>query len=217
MLHLDALTAVMELESFVVCVPLAGFLAVPDHQEQAPAAALLGALVERRRAQGRAASLLALGRCTASAVGTEAVDADPYLGGGWQRPMPEELVGPVLERVLAESPGETLAFGDIHWGDVADHLAERSSTAVFDDIPAVRDRRAAVRGPGRHGQAPEWTVASEQVAALPEEERHRLLLDVVRSQLAAVLGYGGSDTVGPEAGLRDWDRSRSRRWNCGAG
>ncbi|MFK4188461.1 acyltransferase domain-containing protein, partial [Streptomyces sparsogenes] len=205
--HLDALTWDMDLRSFVVCVPFAGFLGVPDHGWQAPAAAALDALVERRRAQGRAASLLALGPWAEDADGAGAdgpgVDGFGSVLGGWQRPLPRRLAGTVLERALLEGHGESLAFADVQWGAVADYLAERPSTALFDGIPQIRDRRASAMGNGRGAQGLERTIRPERLAALSDEGRYGLLLGAVREQLAAVLGHDGPDSIGPKDGLRE--------------
>ncbi|WP_346172392.1 KR domain-containing protein, partial [Streptomyces cuspidosporus] len=220
--HLDALTRDMDLRSFVVCVPFAGFLGVPDHGWQAPAAAALDALVERRRAHGRAASLLALGPWAESAdgpaadgTGADGTDADEpgaegpgvdgfgSVLGGWQQPLPRRLAGTVLERALLEGDGESLAFADVQWSAVADYLAERPSTALFDAIPQIRDRRASAMGNGRGEQGIERTIRPERLAALSDEGRYDLLLGAVREQLAAVLGHDGPDSIGPKDGLRE--------------
>jgi acyl carrier protein len=64
--------------------------------------------------------------------------------------------------------------------------------------------RGLVQAPAvRQTGVPAGVALREQLAGLPEERQVRVVLDLVRGQAAAVLGYGSADPVRPGAAFRD--------------
>jgi acyl carrier protein len=78
-----------------------------------------------------------------------------------------------------------------------DLAAFRSQAAAAGDVPALF--RGLVRIPARRVAAAEAGATADaltqRLAAAPEAERLRVVLEVVRSQVAAVLGFGSAEMV----------------------
>ncbi|WP_229875917.1 type I polyketide synthase, partial [Streptomyces griseoloalbus] len=64
--------------------------------------------------------------------------------------------------------------------------------------PATR-RAAAAATAGAAGEEP----PAQRLAALPAAERHRTVLRLVRSQVAAVLGHGSAEAIGPDRAFQE--------------
>ncbi|MBV1955123.1 ketoreductase and phosphopantetheine attachment site domain-containing protein, partial [Streptomyces sp. BV333] len=73
-----------------------------------------------------------------------------------------------------------------------------------DEIPALLKslapvrRSAAVVTPATVEGSP-----AHRLASLPEAERHRALLHLVRSQVAAVLGHGSAEAIGADRAFQE--------------
>ncbi|MGW3109405.1 SDR family NAD(P)-dependent oxidoreductase, partial [Streptomyces sp. NPDC001100] len=197
--HLHDLTRGLDLAAFVLYSSIAGTLGNPGQANYAAANAHLDALARHRRAQGLPATSLAWS-----------------LWG-----LPDGMAGGIgragLDRIAASGlPALTAAQGlaalDAALGhDRADLVPVRVDTAALraraadDELPAVL--RSLVRTPTRRaagGGAPGGAMALQQrLAALSEPERKELLLDLVRTEVAAVLGRGGGDTIDPRRAFKE--------------
>uniref|UniRef100_UPI0004CB4DE3 acyl carrier protein n=1 Tax=Streptomyces sp. NRRL S-37 TaxID=1463903 RepID=UPI0004CB4DE3 len=85
-----------------------------------------------------------------------------------------------------------------------DTVALRTRT---DEVPALlraltpatrRQAAAAVTAGPAEEEAP-----ARRLAALPAAERHRTVLRLVRSQVAAVLGHGSAEAIGPDRAFQE--------------
>ncbi|MFJ4683037.1 phosphopantetheine-binding protein, partial [Streptomyces sp. NPDC088789] len=75
---------------------------------------------------------------------------------------------------------------------------QTTPTLLNDLTPHPTRRRTAATGTG-HGSA-----LVERLSALPDPaDRHRLVLDLVRTHVAAVLGHGRADSVDPQQPFKD--------------
>ncbi|MGX6744518.1 type I polyketide synthase [Streptomyces xantholiticus] len=190
-LNLDELTG--DVSAFVVFSSLAGTLGTPGQSNYAAANAFLDAFAVRRRAQGLPAVSL------------------PW--GLWQRTgtMTEDLGGADRTR-LARGGVVPLSDEDgLELLDAALALEEPLVVAARLDIAAVRNAaapvppllRALVGGrPRRTGRAAAVPLA-QRVADLPESEREEVVLDLVRSEIAAVLGHSSAKSVQPDQAFGD--------------
>nr|APD71816.1 type I polyketide synthase 3 [Streptomyces sp.] len=192
--HLHELTRGLDLSAFVLFSSSAATFGAPGHGNYAPGNAFLDAFAESRRAAGLPATSLAWG---------------PWGDGG----MAEGAVGDRMRRhgILAMSPERTLAslryaldrdettltVADMDWKRFTlAFTADRARPLLLELPEARRVIESAERESAEDlaGGVP----LTQQLAGLPEVEQERLLLDLVRTAVAAVLGH--ADLTAVEAG-----------------
>ncbi|TDC74417.1 type I polyketide synthase, partial [Actinomadura sp. 7K507] len=191
--HLHELTRDMDLTAFVLFSSAGGLVLAAGQADYAAANVFLDALAHHRRAEGLPATSLAWGLWAENTgLGGELSEAD-------------------LRRVSrlglpALDTADGLALMDLALGaDEALLVPIRVDAAALrartDELPALlRDaahsptRRSATRSAG--AAAPSGTEA-ERLAGLPAADRERALLELVRAQVAAVLGHESAEAVEP--------------------
>ncbi|UCM87939.1 type I polyketide synthase [Streptomyces marincola] len=198
--HLHELTADLDLSAFVLFSSVGGLVLAAGQGNYAAANVFLDALAEHRRRSGLPATSLAFGLWA----------ADTGLG---------ELEAADLERMrrmglpaLAQEEGLALLDDALRTGEAAlapfrlDAAALRARGA--DRLPALL--RGLVRAPRRRpgeqagGGADDGARLRQRLAALPDDtERGRLLLELVQTRVAAVLGHDGTDAIRPDRAFKD--------------
>ncbi|MGW7687655.1 type I polyketide synthase [Streptomyces asiaticus] len=195
--NLHELTRELDLLAFVLFSSAAGVFGNAGQGNYAAANAFLDALAQHRRAHGLAGTSLAWGLwADSSSMTGELDDADVsrMSRGG----------------VLALSASEGLELFD-----VAGRLGEAVLVPMSLDMAALRAQagsgalaplfRGLVRVPAR--RAAEGAAASgalaRRLAGLDEAEQRDVLLELVRTNVAAVLGYAGPETVEPDRSFRE--------------
>ncbi|MER5363562.1 beta-ketoacyl reductase, partial [Streptomyces sp. NPDC002785] len=197
--NLHELTQDLDLSAFVLFSSAAGVFGNPGQGNYAAANAFLDALAQHRKAQGLAGSSLAWGL--------------------W-----EDEGG--MAATLAETDRQRMNRGSM------DALGHADGLALFDaacrsehpllipaalDIAALRAQstngvapllRGLVRTPARRAAAggaaaTEEASLVERLAGMPAAERDRFLLNLVCSQVATVLGYGGAGAVEPGTAFKE--------------
>jgi len=197
-LHLHELTADLDLDAFVLYSSVAGVIGSAGQAAYAAANAALDALAVARRAQGLPAVSLAWGMWeTAEGMGGTLSSAElarmrrqgfPALPG-------EEALG-LLDAALRVN--EPLAVPvALRTAALAAH-ADSLPGPLRALVPAARKRRTA----GRPAPGSAETLA-RQLAELPAPEQDRMLLDLVQTQVAAVLGQSSGTVVEPGRAFRD--------------
>ncbi|MCZ4125286.1 type I polyketide synthase [Streptomyces sp. H39-S7] len=199
--HLHELTAHLDLDAFVLFSSTAATFDGTGQANYAAANAYLDALATHRRTHNLPATSLAWGLWAPESGGMGAdltqADVDRVARGG----------APALGREagLALLDAALLA-GKAHLLPVPFSTAALEARAGGQGLPAIL--RGLVRAPvARRG-----TVLSPADAAAPESLKDRLLklppaertpvvLDLVRSEVAAVLGHSGVDAVDPARGF----------------
>ncbi|WP_240505335.1 type I polyketide synthase [Nocardia mangyaensis] len=189
--HLHELTADQPLSAFVLFSSIAGVIGTAGQANYAAANAFLDALAQRRHAAGLPATALAWG---------------PWEGGG----MAGGLAATDLTRLtrLGLVPIEQTAGWRMFDTAVAANTAvsvplnfdvnELRLAAHSTTTPAVL--RAFVGRRARTSASATATL-SARLAAAPEARREAVVLDVVREQAAAVLGYASPDDVRADQGF----------------
>ncbi|MEU0839165.1 type I polyketide synthase, partial [Streptomyces sp. NPDC005962] len=191
--HLDELTRELDLSAFVLFSSISGTFGAAGQGNYAAANASLDALAERRRAQGLPATSIAWGPWAEG--GMAADDAlEQRLRRGGLPPMDAEVAIAALQRAL-DLDDAAVAVADIDWVRFApEFTAVRPSRLIaeFAEFAGVAQTQQNTGGTSEDGGL------AGRLAGLGEAERDRLLLDVVRGQVAAVLGHDGSESIGVE-------------------
>ncbi|MGW2255862.1 SDR family NAD(P)-dependent oxidoreductase, partial [Kitasatospora sp. NPDC001660] len=194
--NLHELTAGHDLALFVFFSSITGVLGNPGQANYAAANAYLDALAEHRRAAGLPATAVAWGPWAGGGMAGD----HPGLTGRMRRsglaPMdPERAVAALRRALSADASGLTVA--DVDWSALAPVLTAARPSALIADVPEVR--RAA--RPEAAGTADDSPLA--QLRGRTADEQERLLLELVRTEAAAVLGHASIATVDATRAFRD--------------
>ncbi|MFB6887802.1 type I polyketide synthase [Kitasatospora sp. NPDC056327] len=194
--HLDALLD-RELDAFVLFSSIAGVWGSGDHGAYAAANAYLDALAQHRRARGLTATTVDWGIWQAENPWQDRIageDADLFKleQHGLPRIAPDLAVH-ALQQALDDDE-TVLAVADVDWERFA---AVFTSTRPSPLLTGVPEARRALEAPTGGTAAPAATLLRQRLAALAESEQHRLLLDLVRTHAAAVLGHPTVDAIRP--------------------
>ncbi|MFC9295717.1 SDR family NAD(P)-dependent oxidoreductase [Streptomyces sp. NPDC057011] len=197
--HLHELTRELDLSSFVLFSSASGLLGGAGQANYAAANVFLDALSLHRRRLGLPAVSLAWGMWEdASGMTGHLADADlARIGRGGLVPMtvPEGMA-------LYEA---ALAGGQPLLAPAPLDLAALRAQAGPEGVPAVL--RALVRGPvvRRAAQAVRVSAQSlaDRLAALHGPERERVVLSLVRDQVAAVLGHAAADGIAADRAFKE--------------
>ncbi|MXM68957.1 SDR family NAD(P)-dependent oxidoreductase [Streptomyces sp. HUCO-GS316] len=192
--HLHELTRGLPLSAFVLFSSAAGFLDGAGQANYAAANTFLDALAEHRRLAG----------LPATSIGWGLWPREHGMGAG----LSDVAVHRVTRLGLRElSVGENLAMLD-----AALRSGEAFTAPLWFDAHALRGRpggippllRTLVRAPARRAAdpAPPTTIA-QRLAELSDEQRRDHLLDLVRKQVAAVLGHSGADAIDAKRAFSD--------------
>ncbi|MEU1803531.1 type I polyketide synthase, partial [Streptomyces sp. NPDC019937] len=197
--HLHELTRDLDLSAFVLFSSFAATFGAPGQGNYAPGNAFLDAFAEWRRAQGLPATSLAWG---------------PWGEGG----MAEGGVGDRMRRhgVIEMAPGaavtalqhaldrdeSVLTIVDMEWKRFVLAFTSGRSRPLLHDLPEARDVIADMSGDAE-AEGADGAAFAQRLAGASEAEQERLVLELVRTAVAAVLGYAGADDVEPGRAFKD--------------
>jgi thioesterase domain-containing protein/NAD(P)-dependent dehydrogenase (short-subunit alcohol dehydrogenase family)/acyl carrier protein len=192
--NLHELTRDLDLTAFVLFSSAAGTFGTPGQGNYAAANAFLDALAERRRAEGLPAVSLAWGLwAQRSAMTGELADADVRrMARGGLLPLPTERGLALFDAACGQGEDAVLVPVNL---DTRQLQAADALPGLFRGLVRGAARRAA-----RSGQTtqPEAGTLLRRLAGLGEAEQETVLLELVREQVAVVLGYASPDEVSAE-------------------
>ncbi len=184
--HLHELTAELNLSAFVLFSSVAGTLGSPGREDHAASSAFLDALAGRRRSQGLAA--LSIGWGLWERESALLADLDPTdrlrlrrLGGD---PLSDQQGLALFDAALGVAGALVLAGGVNRAGLRTLAEAEAVPPILLEMVPRRGARRAA----------PSVSLA-DKLATLPEAEHEATALELVRREVAAVLGHASAEEV----------------------
>ncbi|CDR09745.1 Beta-ketoacyl synthase [Streptomyces iranensis] len=192
--HLDELTRDRELSAFVLFSSISGTFGAAGQGNYAAANAYVDALAERRRAEGLPATSIAWGPWAEGGMATDGA-LEQRLRRGGLPPMDAELAIGALQRAL-DLDDTVVTVADIGWDRFAPDFTAGRPSRLLADLPEIRaaaEDTATATAPAADGSS-----LAARLAGLGEAERDRLLLDLVRTQVAAVLGHDGSESIGAD-------------------
>ncbi|MEY9930255.1 acyl transferase domain-containing protein/acyl carrier protein [Catenulispora sp. GP43] len=177
---------------------LAGVLGNAGQANYAAANAALDALATHRRAQGLLAISVAWGLWDNTTGMTGTLDVE-RLGRAGLAPLSTTDGLALLDAALAEVTSDSGAFKTSDLVAAAFHLPGLRARAESGTLPPILQSLV----PARRKAAAATATASPtdlrtRLAALPEAQAAQALVDLVRSHVAAVLGYAGPASVDPD-------------------
>ncbi|MFB7256180.1 type I polyketide synthase [Streptomyces nojiriensis] len=194
-LHLHELTRDLDLSAFVLFSSFAATFGAPGQGNYAPGNAFLDAFAEYRRAAGLPATSLAWGPWGDGGMAEGAV-GDRMRRHGVIEMAPERAVS-ALQHAL-DRDETTLTVADMEWKRFVLAFTSGRARPLLHDLPEARQAMEHARTDASEDSGGAAVVLTRQLAGQPEAEQERLLLELVRTAVAAVLGYAGPDAV--EAG-----------------
>ncbi|AZS76236.1 polyketide synthase [Streptomyces lydicus] len=197
-LNLDELTRERELSAFVLFSSTSGTISGPGLGNYAPGNAFLDALADRRRAEGLPATAVAWGHWSGDGMGEGAVGDRLRRYGVYD--MQPELACGALQQALDHDEAY-VSVTDLGWDKFTPAFTASRPSALLRDLPdAQRFLDTAQESDDTGSDAAKLL---QHLAGLSESERAGMILDVVRSYVATVLGYAGPSAVDPERAFSD--------------
>ncbi|MER5356458.1 type I polyketide synthase [Kitasatospora sp. NPDC002551] len=198
-LNLHELTKDCDLSAFVLFSSIAGTVGAAGQGSYAAANAVLDALAHQRHADGLAATSVAWSALADGGM-VDAAVADQLRRRG-AAPMAGDRAGDALLRAVGGGePCQVVA--DLDWARFAPALAAGRPLPLLRDLPQAREALAAAPGPQGEGQDDSEALL-RRLAQLDGADRQRVLLDLVRSLAAVVLGHPNSTAVEAERAFKE--------------
>ncbi|WP_329340038.1 SDR family NAD(P)-dependent oxidoreductase [Streptomyces sp. NBC_00663] len=193
--HLHELTRDLGLSAFVLFSSFSATVGGAGQGNYAAANAYLDALAEVRRAEGLPATSIAWGPWAEDGMAVSSAEVSRTLRRTGMLPMDPDLAVKALEQALVV--GDTaVAVVDADWKHFAGTFEARQLSRMLSGVPEVaRVTEAAETAAADAPHAEGASALVRQLAGLPEAERHRVVLELVRAHVAAVLGYAGADAI----------------------
>ncbi|WP_342669645.1 type I polyketide synthase [Streptomyces vietnamensis] len=195
--HLHELTRDLDLAAFVLFSSAAGTLGTAGQANYAAANAFLDALAHRRRAEGLPAVSLAWGLWEETSALTGTLDDKDLrrLARTGVAAMPTAEALTLLDEALTATRPALVPV----------RLDLAGLTTSGAEVPALL--RSLVRKPARRraraGTAAGAASLADRLGPLPEAERRRVLLDLVREHAAVVLGESSPAAIGPNRAFKE--------------
>ncbi|MFC7310448.1 SDR family NAD(P)-dependent oxidoreductase [Streptomyces monticola] len=197
--HLHELTQSHDLALFAVFSSAAGTLGAAGQANYATANVFLDALAAHRRAAGLPATSMAWGlwaEGTGMTGQLDETDIDRLRRQGFPAMATDEGLALFDHAVTADEPLLLLLRLDLG--------ALRTQAAAGQTQNMLRDLvRVPVRTTARTGGSAGGASLADRLARLPEAERDSLLLDLVRSHVADVLGHDSAESVAPDRAFKE--------------
>ncbi|MDT0527732.1 SDR family NAD(P)-dependent oxidoreductase [Micromonospora sp. DSM 115977] len=198
--HLADLLADRELDAFVVYSSIAATWGSGGQAGYAAGNAYLDALVQRRRAEGRAGTAIAWGPW--SDGGMHAADAERNLRRRGLPAMDPTVAMGALQQAL-DHDDVTVTVADVDWARFAPAYASARRRPLLEGVP---EARAALDGGVAVDDGDEGPAATlrRRLTGLAAARREEAVADLVRELAADVLGHdGGAAAIPATTAFRD--------------
>ncbi|APU21398.1 polyketide synthase family protein [Actinoalloteichus sp. GBA129-24] len=199
--NLDALFAEDTLDAFVLCSSVAGVWGSGDHGAYAASNAYVDALAENRRARGLAGTSIAWGIWSPDGGGMAVDKMQEQLRFRGITFMDPAIAVAGMQQALDRDEA-FIAIADVDWDRFVPVFTATRDRPLLAEIPEVREILAADAA----STAEEGTADggfARRLRNLERAEQDWLLLDLVRSQVAAVLGHDGPEMVDTGRAFRE--------------
>ncbi len=193
--HLHELTEHIDLGMFVLFSSAAGVLGGTGQGNYAAANAFLDALAADRRARGLPGSSMAWGwweQASGMTGGLSDADVSRMTRSGL-RALPSEEGLKLFDSALSASEALTLPI-PMDLGVLRAQARTGALPSLFTDLVRVPARR-----PSGHDNA----SLARRLATTPPADRESVVLDIVKTQIATVLGHTTPNTINTELAFKD--------------
>ncbi|MGW2332088.1 type I polyketide synthase [Streptomyces sp. NPDC001700] len=198
--HLDELLGESELDAFVLFSSNAGVWGGGGQGAYGAANAFLDALAEDRRARGLTATSVAWGAWGGGGMAAQEGTKEHLSRRGVGTMSADLAVSALVQAV--EHDETFVAVADVDWARFVPGFTAARPRPLISDIPEA----AKVAAAERSGPAADEADGSElagRLAGLTANEQARVVLELVRTQAAAVLGYASVDAVEANRAFRE--------------
>ncbi|MDQ2959363.1 MAG: SDR family NAD(P)-dependent oxidoreductase, partial [Actinomycetota bacterium] len=199
-INLDELTRELDLAAFVMFSSVAGVLGTPGQANYAAANAFLDALAQTRRAAGLPTISLAWGLWEqASGMTGQLAQADvARLARSGVLPLTSEQALAMFDKAITADAGLLLPVR-IDAAALRSQAQDGLLPCILSELVGTAARRALAAGSAEV----QSSALAQQLAALSEPEGEQLLLQLIRAQVASVLGHGTPEVIGAEKAFKD--------------
>ncbi|WP_420719667.1 type I polyketide synthase [Streptomyces sp. RTd22] len=195
--HLHDLTADRDLDAFVLFSSIAGVVGNVGQAAYGAANAYVDALAQHRRGLGLAATSVAWGPWGGDGMAADGVAAEHFRRLGVRVLDPDRAIA-ALQQVLGDGRVcQTVV--DVDWERFAVAMTFTRPSALIGDLPEV----AAARTPAADLGAGDDGELARRLRGRSAAEQDRMLLTLVQSQVATVLGHSSSATIDPGRAFKD--------------
>ncbi|HEY2062644.1 MAG TPA: SDR family NAD(P)-dependent oxidoreductase, partial [Amycolatopsis sp.] len=193
-INLDDLLGETELDFFVLFASIAGVWGSGGQSAYAAGNAYLDALAGQRRTRGLAATSIAWGPWADAGMATDQAVSDDLARRGLTFLSPATAMAELRRAVAQEDVTVTVA--DVDWERYYPIFTSLRPSPLLGDLPEARAALAAE--PDAAGS--EFAI---RLRAMAEPEQRRVLLDLVRTEAAVVLGHASAESVTERQSFRD--------------
>ncbi|MDT3398034.1 SDR family NAD(P)-dependent oxidoreductase [Streptomyces sp. B1866] len=195
--HLDDVLGDTPLDAFVLFSSNAAVWGSGGQAVYAAGNAFLDAFAQQRRARGRTATSIAWGAWGGG--GMMALDgAAEYMGRrGMVEMAPELAIATMVQSV--EHDEAFVAVADVEWERFVLGFTALRPSPLIAELPEVRTALQASQAGAEAEEAAAGAAFAGRLAGLPEHEQLKVVLELVRTEVAAVLQHASSDGI--QAGL----------------
>ncbi|MDX8141343.1 SDR family NAD(P)-dependent oxidoreductase [Lentzea sp. BCCO 10_0061] len=191
-LHLDALLGDTPLDAFVLFSSIAATWGSGGQGAYSAANAALDALAESRRARGLTATSIAWGPWAGPGMAEGEAGVQMARRGVAGLP-PHRAVAELVAAVERDEPAVVVA--DVDWTRFVPAFTAQRQSPLLGDLPEVREVLAT--------EVTSGGAVAEILSTAKGSELDQLLLDIVRGEIAVVLGHSASEAVDVHQPLRD--------------
>jgi NAD(P)-dependent dehydrogenase (short-subunit alcohol dehydrogenase family)/acyl carrier protein len=193
---LDELTRDLDLEAFVLFSSGAATWGSGEQSGYAAANAYLDALAEERRARGLAATSTAWGGWAGEGMITEQGAFEGQRRGIGQ--MDPHLAVQALAQVV-DAGENAITIADVDWARFTPAFTIRRPSPLLSALPEAADAPAGDTVPGEDTA----DALAGRLAGLSPAEQEQILTDLVRGEVAVVLGHASAQAVEPDQAFAD--------------
>ncbi|MGE7440017.1 SDR family NAD(P)-dependent oxidoreductase, partial [Kitasatospora sp. NPDC001175] len=197
--HLDDLLAGTELDAFVTFSSIAGIWGSGGQAAYAAANAFLDALVESRRASGLAGTSVAWGPWAEAGMAAGEAAEEHLRRFGLPVMAPGSALIALQRALRSGEPAHVVA--DVDWARFVPSFTAARPRPLIGELPEVQQLLAA-ESKDAEAAGGEQAELLDRLAGLSEVDRDRALLELVRGEVAGVLGYPGAQSIEPARAFR---------------